>query len=459
MKAATFPPEESWILYPDAAPEAIEAKAPFVDNGSSLITPERYYDPAFMAREWDHMWTRTWLLAGRESDLPAVGSFFTFDIGPESIIVVRATPNEIKAFYNVCQHRGNRLVRTPCGHAAQLRCPFHGWTWNVDGSLQSITDEETFRAEVVRDRPGLQALRCETWGGFVFVNMDQHAAPLSEQLGVLPRHLAPYGFEHMAVAKEVTVEVAANWKTGIDAFMEGYHVHCVHPQGLMFMDEYHAQWDLYDHGIGRIIFPVSMNSPRVNDPGEMNDYLRFMLAEVGIEAAGFAGNAHDVRAAIQHRKRELAEKFALDFSGLIDDQLTDDWNYNIFPNITLNIHAEGVLVMRFRPHERDPERFYYDIIVLHHKVADPDYLLPAYMGVAPGTDLSGNTRPAREIVSADDASLGDVLLQDMAMIPYVQRGLHSRGYNGARLSAQEQRMRHFHAELERYLDVTVSGRS
>ena len=91
MKAATFPPEESWILYPDATPEAIEAKAPFVDNGSSLITPERYYDPAFMAREWEHLWTRTWLLAGRESDLQAVGSFFTFDIGPESIIVVRAT--------------------------------------------------------------------------------------------------------------------------------------------------------------------------------------------------------------------------------------------------------------------------------------------------------------------------------------------------------------------------------
>ena len=81
------------------------------------------------------------------------------------------------------------------------------------------------------------------------------------------------------------------------------------------------------------------------------------------------------------------------------------------------------------------------------------------MGVAPGTDLSGNTRPAREIVSADDASLGDVLLQDMAMIPYVQRGLRSRGYTGARLSAQEQRMRHFHAELERYLEVTVSGTS
>ena len=451
MKDTEFPAEESWVLYPDAAPDAIEAKAPFVDNGSRKISPQRYHDPAFMAQEWNLLWTRSWLMAGRVSDLAAVGSYITFNIGRESIIIVRASATEIKAFYNVCQHRGNRLVNSDCGQAAWFRCPFHAWTWHLNGSLQSITDEETFRSQVIADRPSLGAVRCELWGGFIFVNMNDDGPPLMEQLGVIPSHLDPYGFEHMAIAKEVTVEVRANWKTGIDAFMEGYHVHAVHPQGMMFMDDYHAQWDLYDHGIGRIIFPVAINSPRAKDPTDMNDFLRFMLAEVGIDANTFSGDATDVRAAIQKRKRELAASFGLDFSRLIDDQLTDDWNYNIFPNVTLNIHAEGALVMRFRPHETDPERFYYDVIVLHHKVADESYVLPAYMGVEPGTDLSGNSRPPRTVTTPDDPSLGEVLLQDMALIPSVQRGLHSRGYQGARLSAQEQRMRHFHAELDRYL--------
>lgn len=222
-------------------------------------------------------------------------------------------------------------------------------------------------------------------------------------------------------------------------------MHAVHPQGLMFIDDYRAQWDLDDQGMGRIIFPMSVNSPRAGDPGAMNDFLRFMLQEVGIDADTFSGGATQVRSAIQQRKRELAAPFGLDYSGL-----TDDWNYNIVPNVTLNIHAEGVLVMRFRPHERDPERFYYDILVLNHPVDDSDDFVPAYMGVAAGTDLTGRTRPARERVAANDASPGDVLLQDLTLMPHVQRGVHSRGDRGARLSAAEQRRRHFHAELDRW---------
>ena len=177
----TYDHEEGWHINPDAGAADPERKYPYVDNGTGLISPERFFSPEFAKAEWERMWTKTWLIAGRVSDIPQVGDYFTFDIGPESFVVTRTGtgPDDIAAYYNVCQHRGNRLVHQEFGTAESFVCVFHSWEWNLDGSLEQITDRETFREEVIADNPPLTPVKCDQWGGFVFICYDREPPALA----------------------------------------------------------------------------------------------------------------------------------------------------------------------------------------------------------------------------------------------------------------------------------------
>jgi phenylpropionate dioxygenase-like ring-hydroxylating dioxygenase large terminal subunit len=449
--ARTYDHRRGWLLNPDALPHSLEAKAPYVDNGVDPITPERYYDPAVKRAEWDRLWTNTWLIAGRASDASRPGDFFRFDVGAESIIVVRSNEDRIRAFYNVCQHRGTRLVTAEFGHAGAFRCPFHSWTWGVDGSLLHVTDRETFRPETLAGCLDLPEVRCEVWGGFVFVCMSASAPPLATFLEPLPEHLAAYRFEDMIVVKDVEVVWPVNWKTALDAFLESYHVHAVHPEILPFYDDYHQQWDLYGNGMSRMLMMFAAPSPRRPAQTVMNDILAGMLREVGIDPDNFPGGAAGARKAIQSAKLDNADRLTTSLEGFVPNQMTDDWAYHVFPNVTLNIHVEGALVQRFRPHPTDPEKLIYDVTVLVHPIRDPSVTLPAYMGVPERTDCTGATRPDRAHLTRGDGGLGYVLEQDGALAPKIQAGIRSRGFKGARLSEQEQRVRHYHVEIDRYL--------
>ena len=444
--------KRGWRLNDDAPEGSLEAKAPYVDNGTDLLPPENYYDPAIMRKEWDKFWTKTWLLAGRVSDLPDIGDYMKFDIAAESIIIVRSSNNQIRAFYNACQHRGTRLVCNDFGSAANFRCLFHSWVFSIDGKLEHITDRETFRPEVLSGNLDLPEVRCDTWGGFVFICMEDKAPSLTEFLGIIPEHLAAYNFDKMVVVKDVEIVWPVNWKTALDAFLESYHVHAVHSEILPFYDDYHQQWDLYGNGMSRMLMMFAAVSPRHNDQSSVNPVLASMLSEVGIDPQTFSGGAAAVRKAIQSAKIKLPERLGTPTDQYVENQMTDDWAYHLFPNVTLNIHPEGALLQRFRPHATDPEKVVYDVTVLVHPIHDPTVTLPGYMGVPEGTDCSGNTRPERRHLTRGDGGLGPVLEQDGMLVPLVQAGLHSRGFKGCRFSEQEQRLRHYHRELARYLD-------
>src|SRR5262249_30691042 len=112
--------------------------------GDELIPKERYTSRAFAQREWERMWTRVWLLAGRASGIPTPGDYFTFEIGTESVLVVRQRDGSIAAHYNVCMHRGTRLREPGRGHAGRFSCPFHGWKYGLDGRLLHATDAHSF---------------------------------------------------------------------------------------------------------------------------------------------------------------------------------------------------------------------------------------------------------------------------------------------------------------------------
>ena len=442
-----------YALKPDADVGSPEAHAPYQDHGTGLFSTDRYASEDWARTEWENMWCRVWTLAGLAADVPEVGDYFKYDLGRESFIIVRTGtgPDEIKAFYNVCQHRGNRLVMSEFGSTTSFKCMFHSWEWAIDGTLLNIQDRETFRPEVIADNPPLTEVRCELWDGFVFVNMDPDAGPLMDFLGPLPEHLKAYRFADMKIVKDLETPWPCNWKIGHDAFIEVYHVHAVHPEILPFFNDEVAQWDCYENGMTRQLLKFGEVSPKLDDHDTLNEGLKMMLGEVDVDPADYDGMPNGVREFAQMAKRKWAEARGIDYSAFTDNQLTDDWNYGIFPNVTFNAHPEGLLIQRFRPHPRDVQKMTYDLMVLIHPVDDPNYSVPAYMGVEEGTDLSGEERPERRYIDYGEDGLGAVIVQDAFMMPYVQAGVQSRGYKGARYSEAEIQLRHWHTELEKYM--------
>ena len=177
-----------------------------------------------------------------------------------------------------------------------------------------------------------------------------------------------------------------------------------------------------------------------------------MMQDAGMNPDEFSGSAATVREAMQQTKRERAARCGLDYSELGEGQLSDSYATGIFPNVQIGLHAEGAFLMRFIPHATDPERFFYNTMTLWRPGDDPSYTVPAWMGLPEGADVSGETRPEIERTGIGESpDLGQVLDQDSELLPTVQAGIRSRGFSGPLWSEQEQRLRHFHKELDRYL--------
>jgi carnitine monooxygenase subunit len=446
--------KQGWPLEinPTAPAHSLERKQPLIDNGLDIPHPSRYYSREYMEQEARHLWPRVWLLAGVTADIPEEGDYTTFEVGPESILLVRQAEGKVKAFYNVCPHRGNRLAQNERGSVGHFTCGFHGWQFNCNGKLRAISDEATFDPKLVHHRPGLTEVRCEVLGGIIFVNMDGKAPALREYIGLPPGYIENYEIDKMNVVHHVRSEWAANWKTAVDAFYETYHLPYVHPQTQGVMEDF-SQYDLYRNGFSRMIVPLCVKSHRVADQNTVDAGLRFMMSDAGLDPDTFSGTAQEVREAIQRSKRARARRLGLHhYEKLTDGQLTDSWATGLFPNVQIGMHPEGVFIMRFLPHATDPERFYYDTMILYRYVDDPNYTVPAWMGLPPGIDVSGRTRPdIKHVPLGLKPELGEVLDQDSDLLPVVQKGLKSRGFRGPLWSEQEVRVRHFHKELDRYI--------
>jgi choline monooxygenase len=190
------------------------------------MPPEAYYDPAFYRREVDTIFTRSWILVGREDRLAAGGDYFTIDFAGLQLVLVRDLEGTLRAFSNSCRHRGARLLEGS-GRCRGVVCPYHAWTYGLDGTLRTARGMEQTIGFRTEDYP-LVALRVATWGGFVFVCADPAAPPLDATLGDLASLLAPYRFEDMRSARRLEFDVKCNWKAWVENFMEGYHIPTVH---------------------------------------------------------------------------------------------------------------------------------------------------------------------------------------------------------------------------------------
>ena len=188
-----------------------------------------FITPAAFETERRAIFNRSWLLVAHAADLPQPGSFVRreLEVPRASLLLVHGEDGRIRAFHNICRHRGNAMVREPLGKRSRLTCSFHGWTWSIDGSLRGVTDESQF-PELDKNALGLLPVHCDTWNGLVFVNLDPDPTEtLAAWMGGLAEGWDGH-FERQHRLSSHRFEMAANWNLGVNAFTEGYHTMYIH---------------------------------------------------------------------------------------------------------------------------------------------------------------------------------------------------------------------------------------
>jgi len=419
-----------------------------------------YIDPAFAALEAERLWPRVWQMACREEELARAGDFVTYDILDESIIVLRSSDSEIRAFYNVCSHRGRRLTKG-CGHVKRFTCPYHGWRWNLDGSSDEIVDEKDWDGLLQPDDVALNPVRAGQWGGWVFICMDPDAPTLDAFLQPAKEYLDPYEFERMRYKWRRQVILPANWKVALEAFNEAYHVQTTHRQLLRYYQDYTYSKAVGMHGMfgsdesGYPFLPsrrLGKAEPSDLRPlaagfyADIKKTLDAMLTDGTLAAAQRVtelpeGTPPDeMLAALFAYMVEEEEASGRGWPAITPEQMGKagaDWH--IFPNMIFLQQPTSLLGYRSRPMPGDPDRCIYDI-----------YALERY---APGTEPKNvPVQTSDDLLSVKDWGL--ILVQDFGNMAALQSGMKSRGFRGARPNPKQERtVSHFHRVLHDFMGL------
>ncbi len=433
----------------------IRPKALDASNSSFLrgdpITGERYFSKEFAQLEWEHMWTKVWHVAGRETDLAEVGDWITHNFGRESVIVVLQKDGSIRAFYNTCQHRGNRLVWAQDGHGV-FTCSYHGWQYGLDGVLEMAQDPDDFSEGDPCGRVSLVELKCDTWGGFIWYTMDSEAPSLMEYLDPIPALTKTRELDQMVRVVWRTFSVDANWKFASDNFNESYHLPTVHPQLSTTTDEDYKNtiFESYASGHNRMI-EQGQPSMRAPSPNEVEEPFDQMLKDWDLDPKEFSGRSRDGRIALQKKRRELGpQRGFVHFANYSDDELTDFFHHTLFPNVTITATADGAHFFRTEPDPLDPEKCTFDYWFLAPQIAGHDEVA-TICGVRPLEDASHEFIEYGSGAIIDDM-MDSFLVQDLSVAVGQQNGFHSRGYTDAILSGQESRVRRFHEVINDYIE-------
>ena len=199
-------------------------------RGATLLPARCYHDDAILDWERDNIVRTDWVLVAREEDVPEPTSFIRIELDGEDILVVRGRDEVIRAFYNVCRHRGTAVEERECGKAVRLQCPYHSWIYDLEGTLiraKHTDDLDDFSFETF----SLRTIHVATWQGFIFLNLSEgDVEPLHEHLGDLVEQFERFDFTNLRSAKQIVYEVEANWKFIAENYSECYHCPGVHPQ-------------------------------------------------------------------------------------------------------------------------------------------------------------------------------------------------------------------------------------
>ena len=437
------------------------------------VPAEHYLSKEIVQLEKRLLWPRVWQLACRLEEIPFVGDYVTYDINDESVIVVRETADTIRAFHNVCPHRGRRLTEG-CGTAARLQCRFHGWQWNLDGKVIRIIDRDDWAGcpDVADEDFTLPEVKVDSWAGFVFINFDPACEPLAHYLAPVPEYTDCYEFEKMRCRWYKSVRLPCNWKVALEAFSEGYHVFGTHPQLLDTQgDDTTRSFTFGKHGMFGYPAPSRLTgapSPRTGRPvpddvrpgivkffADLEDQLKAITTASDAEAARRiltecpADMPHlELLMKVGQFQAEAAIAAGAGYPGITGEQVYKagtDWH--VFPNMIFLMSPNGMLFYRARPDGDDPDSCFYDIcsIARYAPGAEPPLKREFYWG--------------RDDWKTDTVErFGLILAQDFANMTEVQKGMKSRAFKGARTNPlQESSISNFHRVLREMLFDEAAG--
>jgi len=427
------------------------------------IGVEAYTSEAYARAERDKLWRKVWLQAGRVEELLEVGSFVTYEILDDSIVIVRTAPDTLRAYFNVCAHRGRRLVDTPpgahhaCGQKKQFVCGFHGWRYNLSGECTHVAERNDWKGRLTVQNTHLSELKVDTWGGWIWINMDPGAEPLRQWLEPAASMLDPFQLHNMRYRWRRWLIFDCNWKVALEAFNEAYHLPATHPEFMKF-----GEFNGWAKAQGRHS-NIGWEAPKGMDENKAKLRIgagadaRLSTAEMQLftwENANTNTTETLVQAALR-LKDELPEgtppekvlRHWLDSARRADAARGVVWPtidpvhvgksgtaWQIFPNFQIGHGLNNALCYSARPYGYDPNKCIFEAAVYE--------LFPA--GEEPKTEW--------EFTPVGDPRWRTVLPQDFSNMAAVQQGMKSLGFTGPKPNPYRERaIANLHRNLAEYM--------
>lgn len=452
----------------DAAPDDGTGRIAEDLSSPMTIPVDAYICPEYARNERDRLWRRVWQQVGRVEELDEIGSYLTYDILDDSIIVVRTAPGDtassFAAHHNVCMHRGRKLIDSPegaknaTGRARKsFVCGFHGWTYGLGGACTHIREHDDWQGTLSPANTHLAPVQVDTWGGWLFVNMDPDAESLADYLMPAAKILDPFGLQNMRYKWRKWLYFDCNWKVAMEAFNETYHVFTTHPEFNRF-----GEFKGWAKAQGKHS-NIGYDAPKGLDETKSKIRLgtgdpRISTAEMQVYAMEET-NATTTRTLVEAAKRlvdELPE-------GTPADQVLAHWlasarrddeargviwptippdilgqsgtAWQLFPNFQVGQGLTSALCYSARPDPSyDPNKCIFDVAVFE--------LYPE--GQEPQTEWVYTPK--------DSPDWRSVLPQDFSNMAAVQQGMKSAGFPGTRPNPYRERSTvNLHYQLSTYM--------
>ena len=288
------------------------------ENPASRTTlPQQYYvDPVVFQQELEKFYFRSWICAGRAPEIPQPGDYFLREIGRESVLLVRGTDDQVRAFFNVCRHRGTRICTVAEGRfSGVMQCGYHGWTYGLDGKLRAAPHMD--QPDFCLENYPLHGIAAEIWDGHLFVNLDRNAAPLAAQLGDLRGKFDTWRVGELRMAARKTYDVQCNWKLLVVNYNECLHCPILHPL--------------------------------------LNRMTRYLSGENDPPAAGYIGGSMEFREGVETMSVDGKKPRAC-LPGLPGENLERVLYYTVYPNLFLSLHPDYVMTHTLWPQAVDHTR-------------------------------------------------------------------------------------------------------
>lgn len=440
------------VLLADAiAPAATLLQRPGHVPENKPVPFSRYVSREFYDLEMSRMWGRVWQYVAWTYDIAKPGDVSVYRNAGRSAIIVRQRDGSLKAFINSCLHRGREIVGEN-SRQQQLRCPYHGFTWNLEGACKWIPSAWDF-PQIERQAFRLLEIPVAEWNGFVFINFDVNAKPLSQYLGRMVDQWVDWDFTKNRYRAATAIRTcAANWKAVMDAFIETLHVTSSHPGLSPMTPDTDTQYDVWpdEPHFSRFHSFVGIPSANITRRPSEQEVLDAFTSSYWPEIFGTPHGdllpGENARQALDRLSRKVyRERLKIDADQVPAAELIDGTEYSIFPSFVVWPSYSFPLVYCFRPGD-DPDTCIWEVSVF-----------PPFEGERPpsgpvhhlGLNDSFNDVPGFE-------HLGPVLEQDIENIRHMQNGMKANRNGSMTLSnVQEQRIRHYHQTIDRYIEGTL----